>query len=145
MIAPVYDSISMLPGEAKLIFDYLFVIRPKEPIPVELYSRVRLEAIMLHYGVFPGMVGDTAFVEALLRNEKYFGVIWQRLSTEFFGGDILFQHKFPIKDSVSPSDLLRLCRKAAENSFELLLTDLMNDTLRQVKVSGGLVIDCSGL
>ena len=143
LIAPVYDSISMLPGEAKLIFDYLFVIRPKEPIPVELYSRVRLEAIMLHYGVFPGMVGDTAFVEALLRKEKYFGVIWQRLSTEFFGGDILFQHKFPIKDSVSPSDLLRLCRKAAENSFELLLTDLMNDTLRQVKVSGGLVIDSS--
>ncbi|HML84404.1 MAG TPA: hypothetical protein PKE52_04505, partial [Bacteroidales bacterium] len=52
LIAPVYDSISMLPGEAKLIFDYLFVIRPKEPIPVELYSRVRLEAIMLHYGVY---------------------------------------------------------------------------------------------
>ena len=136
IIAPVYDSLSSVPGEDQLTFDYLFYLRPKEAVPVEFYSRARAEAIMLHYGIFPGMVGETAFVEALLRREKYFGVIWQRLSPVQFGGDVLFQHKFPIKESVNPSELLQLCRKAAESSFIALLNDLMNDTLRPVKVEG---------
>ncbi len=136
VIATVYDSLSNVPGDEHLTFDYLFFLRPKEPVPVEFYSRARTEAIMLHYGIFPDMVGETAFVEALLRHEKYFGVIWQRLSPVLYDGDILFQHRFPIKESVTPTELLRLCRKAAESSFIVFLNDLMNDTLRPVKVTG---------
>ena len=98
---------------------YVFSVNNPYIFPKEICEKSNLIMINLHHGLLPKHRGRNAEAWAIYDGDEYAGITWHFISPQIDKGEIICQRKVKIdSDSTTSFSLLRLCEKAAIESFE---------------------------
>ena len=121
------DLLSAIDGRS---VDYLFSIANLSLVPAPILALPRLGAINFHDGPLPRYAGLHATTWAILNRETSHGVTWHEMKETVDAGAILKQSVFALAHDDTAFTLNRKCFKAGIDSFEELVRDLGDGTLR---------------
>ena len=110
--------------------DYLFSIANLSLVPASILALPRLGAINFHDGPLPRYAGLHATTWAILNQETSHGVTWHEMKETVDAGAILKQTVFALAPDDTAFTLNRKCFMAGIDSFEELVRDLGDGTLR---------------
>ena len=107
-------------------FDYIITYITKVILPQSLIKKAKIMAINFHNSL-PKYPGSGGIALTLLNNDKFGGITVHHINKYVDNGEIIYVHKFKIKNNLSIEELLKksnkqkllLFNRFAKNSFDL--------------------------
>lgn len=112
-------------------FDYLISVVNSKILTKETLGLARKMNINFHNAPLPKYAGIHAISWAIVKEEKQYGVTWHEMTSQVDSGDILEQSIFPVDENETAYTLSVKSYEEAIKSFERLIINIKNKTLKK--------------